>query len=101
MNAWRFPSAVGRNVTVIVQLSSCARVPLQLLVCLKSPAWAPPIVTLLITIFAASSLVSVTTFALLEVLRRCIPNLSDTGFMVGGEHRLVITVKAELRGDVP
>jgi hypothetical protein len=68
-DALRAPLAVGLKVTLIVQLAEAATLDPQVLVCEKSPAFVPPMVTPLIVNAAAPVFDSVITCAALDVLR--------------------------------
>jgi len=72
------PVAVGANVTLIVQFSSGSTV-VQLLVCLNSPAPAPPNVTLFTVSATAPVLVSITGVGLLLVPTVCAGKVTEAG----------------------
>ena len=80
--AVRAPVAVGLNVTLITQFALAAKVAGltgHVLVCAKSPAFAPVIETPVIVIAALPLLVSVTVCAALVVPCACDANVSEVG----------------------
>lgn len=81
--AVRKPTAVGLNVTLIVQLALAARLPPQVLLGeAKSPASAPVNVMLLIFSVAVPVFLSVTVFAALVTPTTTLPNAKDVGVSV-------------------
>src|SRR5690348_2228845 len=78
-DAARAPVAVGLKVTVAVQLAPAARLPGQVFVCAKSPAFAPVSAMLLIVKANAPVFVSVTACPALVVCVVCEANVSVAG----------------------
>jgi hypothetical protein len=77
--AVRAPVAVGVKVTEIVQLAPAASVAGQVLVCPKSPAFAPVTEMAVIVSPAVPVFVSVAVWAAPEVPTRVLPNVSAPG----------------------
>jgi len=77
--AERAPVAVGLNVTLIVQFAFAARLAGQVLVSVKSLAFAPAIVMLVIVSAALPEFVSVTACGALDVPTFCDANVRAVG----------------------
>ena len=75
----RLPVALGVKFTVIVQLDPAATLDPHALVCVKSPAFAPVTVILVMVRAALPVLPRVTDWAALVVLIAWFPKLSDPG----------------------